>query len=155
MFCAACRHSIVTMGCRRIRRRWPGRGSSTKIHQSHRCVNQNGKPIRSKYNLAANASIQIESLPTRSDSEAPLQNVLSISTAGKNRYLLHFNSHHSLIQWTAGIRLATNEAKDRRLGPSALWSWNTMETLLVCDHASRCERGSKDAEADEQEEICV
>jgi CCR4-NOT transcriptional complex subunit CAF120 len=52
---------------------------------------------------------QIESLPTRSDNEAPLQNVLSISTAGKNRYLLHFNSHHSLIQWTAGIRLAMFE----------------------------------------------
>jgi CCR4-NOT transcriptional complex subunit CAF120 len=53
--------------------------------------------------------MQIESLPTRSDNEAPLQNVLSISTAGKNRYLLHFNSHHSLIQWTAGIRLAMFE----------------------------------------------
>ena len=52
---------------------------------------------------------QIESLPTRADNEAPLQNVLSISTAGKNRYLLHFNSHHSLIQWTAGIRLAMFE----------------------------------------------
>jgi CCR4-NOT transcriptional complex subunit CAF120 len=52
---------------------------------------------------------QIESLPTRSENEPPLQNVLSISTAGKNRYLLHFNSHHSLIQWTAGIRLAMFE----------------------------------------------
>lgn len=39
----------------------------------------------------------------------PLQNVLSISTAGKNRYLLHFNSFHSLAQWTAGIRLAMFE----------------------------------------------
>ena len=39
----------------------------------------------------------------------PLQNVLSISTAGKNRYLLHFNSLHSLTQWTAGIRLAMFE----------------------------------------------
>lgn len=35
--------------------------------------------------------------------------MLSISTAGKNRYLLHFNSHHSLVQWTAGIRLAMFE----------------------------------------------
>ena len=61
-------------------------------------------------NFANSANIkQIESLPTRSDSEAPLQNVLSISTAGKNRYLMHFNSHHSLIQWTAGIRLAMFE----------------------------------------------
>lgn len=53
--------------------------------------------------------MQIESLPTRSKDEQPLQNILSISTAGKNRYLLHFNSHHSLVQWTAGIRLAMYE----------------------------------------------
>lgn len=52
---------------------------------------------------------QIEALPTRNNNDQPLQNVLSISTAGKNRYLLHFNSHHSLIQWTAGIRLAMFE----------------------------------------------
>jgi len=32
-----------------------------------------------------------------------------VSTAGRNRYLLHFNSHHSLIQWTAGIRLSMFE----------------------------------------------
>lgn len=54
-------------------------------------------------------SAKIESLPTRSNDEQPLQNILSISTAGRNRYLLHFNSHHSLIQWTAGIRLAMYE----------------------------------------------
>ncbi len=48
-------------------------------------------------------------MPTRSNDEQPLQNILSISTAGRNRYLLHFNSHHSLIQWTAGIRLAMFE----------------------------------------------
>lgn len=53
--------------------------------------------------------LQIESLPTRSNDEQPLQNILSISTAGRNRYLLHFNSHHSLLQWTAGIRLAMFE----------------------------------------------
>jgi CCR4-NOT transcriptional complex subunit CAF120 len=53
--------------------------------------------------------MQIESLPTRSSDEQPLQNILSISTAGRNRYLLHFNSHHSLLQWTAGIRLAMFE----------------------------------------------
>ena len=34
---------------------------------------------------------------------------MSISTAGSNRYLLHFNSLHSLTQWTAGIRLAMFE----------------------------------------------
>ena len=49
----------------------------------------------------------------------PLQNVLSISTAGKNRYLLHFNSYHSLTQWTAGIRLALFEP-DQNLGALAL-----------------------------------
>ena len=38
-----------------------------------------------------------------------LQNVLSISTAANNRYLLHFNSLNSLTQWTAGIRLALFE----------------------------------------------
>ncbi|KAI9842356.1 MAG: hypothetical protein M1837_007276 [Sclerophora amabilis] len=53
--------------------------------------------------------LQIETLPTRNQTAQPLQNVLSISTAGKNRYLLHFNSLHSLTQWTAGIRLAMFE----------------------------------------------
>lgn len=52
---------------------------------------------------------QIETLPTRNQEVQPLQNVLSVSTAGKNRYLLHFNSLHSLTQWTAGIRLAMFE----------------------------------------------
>ena len=55
------------------------------------------------------AIAQIETLPTRSQDVQPLQNVLSISTAGKNRYLLHFNSLHSLTQWTAAIRLAMFE----------------------------------------------
>ena len=48
-------------------------------------------------------------MPTKTNDEEPLQNILSISTAGRNRYLLHFNSHHSLLQWTAGIRLAMFE----------------------------------------------
>ncbi|KAK2027117.1 PH domain-containing protein [Colletotrichum zoysiae] len=66
--------------------------------------------ILPKFINLTDASIKmIESLPTRSDDEQPLQNILSISTAGRNRYLLHFNSHHSLIQWTAGIRLAMYE----------------------------------------------
>jgi CCR4-NOT transcriptional complex subunit CAF120 len=38
-----------------------------------------------------------------------LNNVLSISTAANNRYLLHFNSLNSLTQWTAGIRLSLYE----------------------------------------------
>lgn len=32
-----------------------------------------------------------------------------MSTAGRNRYLLHFNSHHSVTQWAASIRLAMFE----------------------------------------------
>ncbi|KAG0650816.1 ccr4-associated factor, partial [Hyphodiscus hymeniophilus] len=70
---------------------------------------QDGEVLPKFINLTDASIKMIESLPTRSDNEAPLQNVLSISTAGKNRYLLHFNSHHSLIQWTAGIRLAMFE----------------------------------------------
>ena len=53
--------------------------------------------------------VQIETLETRSKDAAPLQNVLSISTAGKNRYLLHFSNVNALTQWTAGIRLAMFE----------------------------------------------
>ncbi|KAK8070152.1 ph domain protein, partial [Apiospora phragmitis] len=52
---------------------------------------------------------EIDSLPTRSPEEKPLQNILSINTAGRNRYLLHFNSRHSLVQWTASIRLSIYE----------------------------------------------
>ncbi|TVY44379.1 CCR4-NOT transcriptional complex subunit [Lachnellula subtilissima] len=70
---------------------------------------QDGEVLPKFINLTDASIKMIESLPTRSDNEAPLQNVLSVSTAGKNRYLLHFNSHHSLVQWTAGIRLAMYE----------------------------------------------
>jgi len=52
---------------------------------------------------------QIETLPTRSQDVQPLTNVLSISTAGKNRYLFHFSNVNALTQWTAGIRLAMYE----------------------------------------------
>lgn len=38
-----------------------------------------------------------------------LQNVLSVSTAANNRYLLHFNSLNSLTQWTGAVRLAMYE----------------------------------------------
>ncbi|KAJ2902559.1 hypothetical protein MKZ38_000389 [Zalerion maritima] len=64
-----------------------------------------------KFVNLTDASIQmIASLPTTSGSnDQPLQNILSISTAGRNRYLLHFNSHHSLLQWTASIRLSMYE----------------------------------------------
>ncbi|CAM1507013.1 Fc.00g066540.m01.CDS01 [Cosmosporella sp. VM-42] len=70
---------------------------------------EDGEVLPKFINLTDASIKMIESLPTRSSDEQPLQNILSISTAGRNRYLLHFNSHHSLIQWTAGIRLAIYE----------------------------------------------
>ncbi|KAK5192002.1 hypothetical protein LTR20_009922 [Exophiala xenobiotica] len=70
---------------------------------------QDGEVAPTFINLADASIKMIETLPTRNPEVAPLQNVLSISTAGKNRYLLHFNTLHSLTQWTAGIRLAMFE----------------------------------------------
>ncbi|KAJ2976842.1 hypothetical protein NQ176_g4709 [Zarea fungicola] len=70
---------------------------------------EDGEVLPKFINLTDASIKMIESLPTRSKDEQPLQNILSISTAGRNRYLLHFNSHHSLVQWTAGIRLAMYE----------------------------------------------
>ncbi|KAI9894939.1 MAG: hypothetical protein M1814_000159 [Vezdaea aestivalis] len=70
---------------------------------------QEGEVVPTFVNLTDASIKMIETLPTRNKAVAPLQNVLSISTAGKNRYLLHFNSLHSLTQWTAGIRLAMYE----------------------------------------------
>ncbi|KAL8991796.1 MAG: hypothetical protein Q9169_007643 [Polycauliona sp. 2 TL-2023] len=70
---------------------------------------QDGEVAPRFINLADASIKMIQTLPTRSHGAEPLQNVLSISTAGKNRYLFHFNSLHSLTQWTAGIRLAMFE----------------------------------------------
>ncbi|KAH6648368.1 hypothetical protein BKA67DRAFT_538410 [Truncatella angustata] len=70
---------------------------------------EDGEVLPKFINLTDASIKMIDSLPTRSSEEQPLQNILSISTAGRNRYLLHFNSRHSLIQWTAGIRLAMFE----------------------------------------------
>ncbi|KAL8650475.1 MAG: hypothetical protein Q9226_005129, partial [Calogaya cf. arnoldii] len=70
---------------------------------------QDGEVAPRFINLADASIKMIQTLPTRSHGNEPLQNVLSISTAGKNRYLFHFNSLHSLTQWTAGIRLAMFE----------------------------------------------
>ncbi|KFA75959.1 hypothetical protein S40288_05632 [Stachybotrys chartarum IBT 40288] len=70
---------------------------------------EHGEVLPKFINLTDASIKMIETLPTRSADEQPLQNILSISTAGRNRYLLHFNSHHSLVQWTAGIRLAMFE----------------------------------------------
>jgi CCR4-NOT transcriptional complex subunit CAF120 len=54
-------------------------------------------------------TVQIESLPMSEKGSQSLANVLSISTAANNRYLLHFNTLNSLTQWTAGIRLSMFE----------------------------------------------
>ncbi|KAI0526023.1 hypothetical protein F5B22DRAFT_642180 [Xylaria bambusicola] len=70
---------------------------------------EDGEVLPKFINLTDASIKMIESLPTRSNEEQPLQNILSISTAGRNRYLLHFNSRQSLIQWTSGIRLAMFE----------------------------------------------
>ncbi|KAK9423969.1 hypothetical protein SUNI508_13878 [Seiridium unicorne] len=70
---------------------------------------EDGEVLPKFINLTDASIKMIDSLPTRTNEEQPLQNILSISTAGRNRYLLHFNSRHSLIQWTAGIRLAMFE----------------------------------------------
>ncbi|KAJ3577474.1 hypothetical protein NPX13_g3089 [Xylaria arbuscula] len=70
---------------------------------------EDGEVLPKFLNLTDASIKMIESLPTRSNEEQPLQNILSISTAGRNRYLLHFNSRQSLIQWTSGIRLAMFE----------------------------------------------
>ncbi|KAI0459595.1 hypothetical protein F5B21DRAFT_511275 [Xylaria acuta] len=70
---------------------------------------ENGEVLPKFINLTDASIKMIESLPTRSNDEQPLENILSISTAGRNRYLLHFNSKQSLIQWTSGIRLAMFE----------------------------------------------
>ncbi|KAF3902218.1 hypothetical protein ABW21_db0209163 [Orbilia brochopaga] len=59
-------------------------------------------------NLTDASMKMIDSLPQRASGE-PLQNVLSVSTAGRNRYLLHFGTQTELTQWTAAIRLSMYE----------------------------------------------
>jgi len=98
------------VGCCTTRRGWRRRRSDSNIYQLDRCFHQNGQPCKTPaHGLLLTASIQIESLPMNGVDGQSLQNVLSISTAANNRYLLHFNSLHSLTQWTAGIRLAIFE----------------------------------------------
>ncbi|TGZ79621.1 hypothetical protein EX30DRAFT_365148 [Ascodesmis nigricans] len=71
---------------------------------------QTGEEVMPTFLNLTDASIRmIDSLPTRAKDTPPLTNVLSISTAGYNRYLIHCNSHHSLSQWTASIRLCMFE----------------------------------------------
>ena len=68
-----------------------------------------GEVVPTFINLSDASIKMIESLPMNGAQGGNLQNVLSISTAANNRYLLHFNSLNSLTQWTAGIRLAMFE----------------------------------------------
>ncbi|KAK8229603.1 hypothetical protein HDK77DRAFT_486207 [Phyllosticta capitalensis] len=68
-----------------------------------------GEVVPSFINLADASIKMIESLPMSGQGGQNLTNVLSVSTAGNNRYLFHFNSLNSLTQWTAGIRLAMFE----------------------------------------------
>lgn len=68
-----------------------------------------GEVMPTFINLSDASLKMIESLPMNGAQGGNLQNVLSISTAANNRYLLHFNSLNSLTQWTAGIRLAMFE----------------------------------------------
>ncbi|KAI9720044.1 MAG: hypothetical protein M1812_003171 [Candelaria pacifica] len=70
---------------------------------------QDGEVVPTFVNLTDASIKMMGAVPTSANDTEPLQNVLSVSTAGKNRYLLHFNSLHSLTQWTAGIRLAMFE----------------------------------------------
>ncbi|KAK0947654.1 hypothetical protein LTR29_000911 [Friedmanniomyces endolithicus] len=70
---------------------------------------QDGEVVPTFVNLSDASIKMIESLPMNGAQGGNLQNVLSISTAANNRYLLHFNSLSSLTQWTAGIRLAMFE----------------------------------------------
>ncbi|KXT07635.1 hypothetical protein AC578_10129 [Pseudocercospora eumusae] len=70
---------------------------------------EDGEVVPTFINLSDASIKMIESLPMRGAQGGSLQNVLSVSTAANNRYLLHFNSLNSLTQWTAGIRLAMFE----------------------------------------------
>jgi len=70
---------------------------------------EDGQVVPTFINLSDASIKMIESLPMNGAQGGSLQNVLSISTAANNRYLLHFNTLNSLTQWTAGIRLAMFE----------------------------------------------
>ena len=108
MFRSARWHGAVALGrccsgcCGR------GRGGGPHVHELGGCFYQNGwrsAPLEP----TALIGVQVDTLPTRSQDTQPLTNVLSISTAGKNRFLFHFSSVNALTQWTAGIRLAMFE----------------------------------------------
>ncbi|EYE91487.1 PH domain protein [Aspergillus ruber CBS 135680] len=71
---------------------------------------RDGQEVPPTFINLADASIKtIETLPVKNQQSQPLKNVLSLCSAGQNRYLLHFNSFNSLVQWTSAIRLAMYE----------------------------------------------
>ena len=111
MFRTACRYGSLVVGCREARCSWSRWRSRSELHQPGRRLDQDGKHRKDQLILSSinSANVQIDTLPTREGEGQPLQNVLSISTAGKNRFLLHFNNVNSLTQWTAGIRLSMFE----------------------------------------------
>ncbi|KAH7328937.1 hypothetical protein B0I35DRAFT_31155 [Stachybotrys elegans] len=105
---------------------------------------EDGEVLPKFINLTDASIKMIESLPTRSAEEQPLQNILSISTAGRNRYLLHFNSHHSLVQWTAGIRLAMYEhstLQEAYTGALIAGKGKTLNNINIIMERSRVEIG--------------
>ncbi|KAI9866491.1 MAG: hypothetical protein M1813_001042 [Trichoglossum hirsutum] len=69
---------------------------------------RDGEVVPTFINLT-DASIKVDTTLTQPDNGPAIQNVLSVNTAGQNRYRFHFNSHHSLTQWVASIRLAMYE----------------------------------------------
>ncbi|KAJ5893333.1 hypothetical protein N7495_005024 [Penicillium taxi] len=69
-----------------------------------------GEEVPATFINLTDASLKmLETLPIRNGTAEPLKNVLSLSSAGKNRYLLHFSSYSAMVQWTAAIRLAMYE----------------------------------------------
>ncbi|KAF2675267.1 hypothetical protein BT63DRAFT_450253 [Microthyrium microscopicum] len=69
-----------------------------------------GGEVKPAFINIADASIKmLESLPMNENGGRPLQNVLSVSTAGNNRYLFHFSTFASMTQWASAIRLAIYE----------------------------------------------
>ncbi|KAE8352074.1 hypothetical protein BDV28DRAFT_8035 [Aspergillus coremiiformis] len=85
-------------------------GTSLSLWDAATLDAADGREASPSFINLADASIKvIETLPTRNSETPTVKNVLSICSAGQNRYLLHFNSFHSLIQWTSAIRLSLFE----------------------------------------------
>ncbi|KAF3102984.1 hypothetical protein TWF102_009939 [Orbilia oligospora] len=88
---------------------WDDRAIQEEEERARRGFPPEGGAVKPTFLNLTDASMKmIDSLPQRAGG-TPLQNVLSLSTAGRNRYLLHFASVPELTQWTAAIRLAMFE----------------------------------------------